>query len=87
MGFYATHLLSMGKRSYEQLRKEFRQRFSANIKAERHRLGLSQERAAELVGFSLQYLQRIERKIVNVPMDTIARFAFAYNVDPVQLLK
>jgi len=77
----------MRKRNYEQAKKELRQRFSVNIKAERYRLGLSQERAAELVGFSLQYLQRIERKIVNVPMDTIARFAFAYKVDPVQLLK
>ncbi len=77
----------MRKQVYDQLKEELRQRFSANIRAERQRLGLSQERAAELVGFSLQYLQRIERKIVNVPMDTIARFAFAYNVDPVQLLK
>ncbi len=42
---------------------------------------VTQERAAERVGFSLQYLQRIERQIVNVPLDTVARFAHAFGVD------
>lgn len=86
LGLYASFKV-MRKRSYDQLKKELRQRFSTNIRAERHRLDLSQERAAELVGFSLQYLQRIERRIVNVPLDTIARFALAYEVDPAELLK
>lgn len=53
---------------------------------ERRRLGLTQTKAAERVGFSLQYLQRIEREIVNVPLDTIARFARAYRVAPSLLL-
>ena len=59
---------------------------AANLKAERARLGLSQERAAERVGFSLQYLQRIERCIVNVPLDTLVKFARGYGVEPVELL-
>jgi transcriptional regulator with XRE-family HTH domain len=71
---------------YERLRLEARKRLADGIRRERGRLGLTQEAAAELVGYSLQYLQRIERQIVNVPIDTVARFAFAFRVDPVQLL-
>jgi transcriptional regulator with XRE-family HTH domain len=72
---------------YEAFRKEVRKRLAQNLRRERERLGLSQERAAERVGLSLQYLQRIERKIVNVPVDTVARFAHAYEVPPALLLK
>ena len=72
--------------SYERLRREARLRFADNLRAQRKRLGLTQERAAERVGFSLQYLQRIERRMVNVPLDTIARFAHAFDVDPTRLL-
>jgi transcriptional regulator with XRE-family HTH domain len=64
-----------------------RRQLAANLKLERERLGLTQERAAERVGFSLQYLQRIERCIVNVPLDTITRFARSYGVEPAGLLK
>jgi transcriptional regulator with XRE-family HTH domain len=59
---------------------------AANLRLERQRLELSQEKAAEQVGFSLQYLQRIERRIVNVPLDTLVRFAHAYGVEPAELL-
>ncbi len=72
---------------YEKIRQEARLRFAANLRAQRKRLGLTQERAADRVGFSLQYLQRIERRMVNVPLDTLARFAFAYGVDPTVLLR
>ena len=64
------------------MRHEVRQRVAQNLRARRNDLGLTQEKAAELVGFSLQYLQRIERQIVNVPLDTLTRFARAYRVDP-----
>jgi transcriptional regulator with XRE-family HTH domain len=60
---------------------------AANLRAERAHLKLSQERAAERVGLSLQYLQRIERCIVNVPLDTLVRFARGYGVEPADLLK
>ena len=76
-----------GRRSYEKLRDDARRRFAENIRAERHRLVLTQEEAAELVGFSLQYLQRIERQIVNAPLDTIVRFAHAFQVTPSKLLQ
>ena len=63
-----------------------RRLLAANLRAERARLKLSQERAAERVGLSLQYLQRIERSIVNVPLDTLVRFARGYGVEPADLL-
>lgn len=70
----------------EKARTELRHRFAVNVRAQRARLGLSQEKTAERVGFSLQYVQRIEREIVNVPLDTVARFALAFRIDPAALL-
>jgi transcriptional regulator with XRE-family HTH domain len=67
--------------------KATRRLLAANLKLERQRLELTQERAAERVGLSLQYLQRIERTIVNVPLDTLVRFARGYGVEPADLLK
>jgi ribosome-binding protein aMBF1 (putative translation factor) len=76
----------MPRRDYDSLRRETRARLSANIKKERARLGLTQEQTAERVDFSLQYVQRIERSMVNVPLDTVARFAHAFGVSPARLL-
>ncbi len=70
-----------------RLQKATRLQLAANLRRERQRLGLTQERAAERVGLSLQYLQRIERCIVNVPLDTLVRFARAYGVEPDALLR
>lgn len=73
--------------TYEKLRRELRRgRLAENLRSERKRLRLTQERAAERAGFSLQYFQRIEREIVNVPLDTVARLARALQVDPGRLL-
>ena len=72
--------------TYDRLRRRLRHRLAENIRLERRRLGLTQERAAEKIGFSLQYLQRIEREIVNVPLDTVARFAHALKIDPARLV-
>lgn len=73
--------------TYDVFRRQVRTCLAENLRSERRRLGLTQERAAELVGFSLQYVQRIERQIVNVPLDTIARFAHAYRVEVADLLR
>ena len=78
---------SMARRQkLENYQSRVRQRVAENLRSVRQSLGLTQERAAELVGFSLQYLQRIERQVVNVPLDTLARFAHAYKVDVLDLL-
>jgi transcriptional regulator with XRE-family HTH domain len=71
---------------YERLRTELRKRLSANIKGARRRLGMSQEETAEAVDFSLPYEQRIEGGRVNVPLDTLVRFAAAFGIDPAKLL-
>lgn len=70
-----------------KVQKSTRAILAANLRRERHRLGLSQEKAAEQVEFSLQYVQRIERMVVNVPLDTLVRFAYAYGVEPADLLR
>lgn len=75
------------RNSLAKQQKVTRRLLAANLKLERQRLKLTQERAAERVGLSLQYLQRIERTIVNVPLDTITRFARGYGVEPAELLK
>ncbi len=72
--------------TYDKLRREFRGRLAQNLRSQRKRLGLTQETAAEKAGFSLQYFQRIERELVNVPLDTVARLAQAFQVDPARLL-
>ena len=74
-------------RSVERSQRELRHRFAENLRSERRRLGWTQEATAEHVGFSLQYVQRIEREIVNVPLDTVARFASVFRVDPASLLR
>jgi transcriptional regulator with XRE-family HTH domain len=73
--------------SLARLQQATRLVLSANLKLQRERLGLTQEAAAEKVKLSLQYTQRIERCIVNVPLDTLVRFARAYGVEPADLLK
>lgn len=65
---------------------ELRRILSANLKRARAHVGFTQEGAAEEADFSLQYFQRIERGIVNVPLDTIARLAAALRVAPHELL-
>jgi transcriptional regulator with XRE-family HTH domain len=72
--------------SLAKLQMATRRLLAANLRSQRERLGLTQERAAERVGFSLQYTQRIERCLVNVPIDTLVRFARGYGVEPAMLL-
>ena len=74
------------KPGFKSYRKKVRARVALNLRRRRESLGLSQERAAERAGLSLQYLQRIERRIVNVPLDTLARLAHAYGVEPAVFL-
>ena len=70
----------------EKLRRDLRRRLADNLRSERKRLGLTQERTAERTGYSLQHFQRIECELVNVPLDTVARLAHALQLDPERLL-
>jgi len=86
MGVEACRAMPGARTTLQKLQRKTRHRLAENLRGHRQRLKLTQEEAAEEVGFSLQYYQRIERKIVNVPLDTIARFAHAFGVDPSELL-
>ena len=66
---------------------EVRTRFCHNLANARRQSGLTQEALAERVGFSLQYVQRVEWGKHRVPLDTMARLAFAMDLDCVDLLK
>ncbi len=51
--------------TYDKLRQDLRRRLADNLRSERKRLGLTQERTAQRTGYSLQYFQLIEREKVS----------------------
>ena len=53
-----------------------------NIKNARKSKKLSQEKLAELIGVSRNYIGMIERAEVNVPTKTLIEIAFALKVHP-----
>lgn len=59
----------------------------ANVRAERHRLNLTQEQLAEKLGVSPRYLAGIERGERNLTLDSIEILAGQLHVDPHSLVK
>lgn len=57
-----------------------------NIKAIRKSKNLSQEKLAELVGVSRNYIGMIERAEINTPTKTLIEIAIALNVHPKEFL-
>ena len=57
-------------------------RIGNNIRSARKSKNLSQEKLAELVGVSRNYIGMIERAEANVPTKTLIEIAFALNVHP-----
>lgn len=53
-----------------------------NIRIVRKSKNLSQEKLAELVGVSRNYIGMIERAEINVPTKTLIEIAIALNVHP-----
>ena len=53
-----------------------------NIRSVRESKNLSQEKLAELIGVSRNYIGMIERAEINVPTKTLIEIAFALNVHP-----
>ena len=53
-----------------------------NIRSVRKSKNLSQEKLAELIGVSRNYIGMIERAEINVPTKTLIEIAFALNVHP-----
>ena len=64
-----------------------RRRLALNARAARERLGLTQERASEVIDCSVQALRRIEGAKAVVTLDFIARVALAYRVDVAAMLQ
>lgn len=55
--------------------KELLKQFGRNVKAERVRLGYSQENLAEKMGVNREYISRIERGIQNMSLLKITALA------------
>ena len=67
--------------------KSFLKNVGKNIKYKRKEKNLSQEKLAEKIGISRNYLGMIERAEVNVPMLTFYSIAKALDIEPYELLK
>ena len=57
-----------------------------NLRAYRKHKGMTQETAAELRGFDVRYLRRIETGQMNLQLQTIAHIARTLEVDPLEFL-
>ena len=60
---------------------------SANIKARRKELGISQEKLALISGVDRSYMSEIERQIANPSIDALLRISNALQIAPAQLLE
>jgi transcriptional regulator with XRE-family HTH domain len=60
---------------------------SKNVKAERLRLGLSQQKLADMTGLSVRYISRLETEPQNLRVDKIGVLAKAIGVSPERLLQ
>ena len=63
-----------------------RRRLARNVRRRRLLSNLTQERLAEKAGTSVQHIGQVERGIVNVSIDRLARIAAALSVDVRDLL-
>ncbi|OHT89074.1 helix-turn-helix domain-containing protein [Mycobacteroides saopaulense] len=62
------------------------QEFGRRVAARRHELGLSQEKAAEVIGLHWTYLGQVERGRRNITLNNIVKIAAGLDVDPGQLV-
>jgi transcriptional regulator with XRE-family HTH domain len=63
------------------------ERFGARVRAERERLGVSQEELADRAGIHRTYLGGVERGERNIGLQNIVRIARALGVSPADLFK
>ncbi len=59
---------------------------SANIKARRKELGISQEKLALISGVDRSYMSEIERQIANPTIEALLRISNALQISPALLL-
>ncbi|WP_018599368.1 helix-turn-helix domain-containing protein [Mycobacterium sp. 155] len=60
--------------------------FGQRVAARRHELGLSQEKAAEIIGVHWTYLGQVERGRRNVTLHNILKIAGGLGIDAGELL-
>lgn len=63
------------------------QEFGRRVVERRHELGLSQEKAAEVIGLHWTYLGQVERGRRNITLNNIVKIAVGLGVDPGELVK
>ena len=61
---------------------EYYKTISDNIKKLRNKLGLSQEKFAESIGCSREYVSRVENYHEHVSLDFILKLSFLYKIQP-----
>lgn len=64
------------------MNKKHLKKFGKNIRNIRKNRNLSQEKLAELVGKSRNYIGMVERAELNLPVDMVFTFAKVLNVEP-----
>lgn len=62
------------------------QTFADNIRKQRAKLNISQEKLAEICGLHRTYVGQVERCEKNISMDSMERIAKALNVTVLELL-
>lgn len=63
-----------------------RKQTARNIKKIRTKKKLTQEKAAEIIGFHYKYYQKIESGSVNLTLDSLEKIGTAFKIDPKTLL-
>ncbi len=67
--------------------KRFLKIIGNNVKFTRKDNGLSQEKLAELTGYSRNYIGMIERAEANPPIDTLCKIAKILKIEPEKLFR
>jgi transcriptional regulator with XRE-family HTH domain len=67
--------------------QKFHDNFGRAVRRRRLKLGVSQERFAELCGLHRTYISDIERGLKSVSLKTLLKISIALDVPPYQLVK
>ena len=65
---------------------DLRKQVAKNIRKNRIKRRLTQEKAAEVIGFHYKYYQKIESGSVNLTLDSLKKISQAFKLDSKSLL-
>lgn len=68
-------------------KNSLRKAFSANLRRERQKAGLSQDALAGIAGLDRTYVGSVERGERNISIDNIERLAWGLDVKPADLMR